>query len=188
MIRKQKQFILLMAALLAAILLIINIYAYVDSSRFITDASRTSQILNTNRLRHPNINKPSEHKHYPALHNQDQLRLIMVPGMQRLYVLNGQRVIYIMHAKTTITHQTVTVQGHHGQQIDHIGAGRTLAGCDWSALSHQCYIIAPTMVDQERVGANWLKESFAFPNTIQLSRPDAQWLQELPKNTKIIIR
>ena len=67
MIRKQKQFILLMAALFAAILLIINIHAYVDSSRFITDASRTSQVLNTNRLRHPNVNKPSEHKRYPEI-------------------------------------------------------------------------------------------------------------------------
>lgn len=188
MIRKQKQFILLMAALFAAILLIINIHAYVDSSRFITDASRTSQVLNTNRLRHPNVNKPSEHKRYPALHKQDRLHLVMVPGMKRLYVLSGQRVIYIMHARTTITHQTVTALDQHGQQIAHVGDGHTLAGRDWSALSHQCYIIAPAAIDQDRVAKNWLKNTFAFPNTIQLSRPDAQWLQGLPKNTKITIR
>ena len=185
---KQKQFILLTAALFVIFVLIFNVHTYVDSSRFIVSASRSSQILNINRLRHPNVNKRSEHRQYPNLRKQDRLRLIMVPGLKRLYVLNGHRVIYIMHARTNIRQQTLRTRGHHGQQIDHVNTGHTLTGRSWSALSHQCYIVAPAAVDQDKVAKNWLKTDFAFPNTIQLSRPDAQWLQSLPKGTKIIIR
>ncbi|MEE6634640.1 hypothetical protein [Limosilactobacillus pontis] len=185
---KQKQFILLTTAMFAVIVLIFNIHAYVDSSRFISGASRPSQVLNVNRLRHPNINKPSEHRHYPDLSKQGQLRLIMVPGLNRLYVLSGQRVVYIMHARTNIQRRALTSQGHHGQQVAHVNSDHTLAGRNWSALSHQCYIIAPATVDQDHVAKDWLKTVFAFPNSIQLSQPDAQWLQSLPKNTKIIIR
>lgn len=188
MIRKQKQFILLIATIFVAIILIINVHAYVDSSRFIVGASRTSQVLNTNRLRRPSINRSSEHKRYPDLRKQEQLHLVMVPGLNRLYVLSRQRVIYIMHARTTIPHQTVKTRGQGGQQIDHVSTSHTLAGHNWSALSHQCYIVAPATVDQNQVAKNWLKTSFPFPNAIQLSQPDAQWLQGLPQNTKITIR
>ncbi|MGN1279248.1 MAG: hypothetical protein ACI4T4_01040 [Limosilactobacillus sp.] len=185
---KQKQFIILTAALFAVIVLFINIHAYLDSSRFITGASRVSQVLNTNRLRRPNINKPSEHKRYPNLRQQARLRIIAVPGMKRIYVLNGHRVIYIMHARVMVNQRTLVLRGQHGQQIDHVEAGHTLAGTNWSAMSHQCYIISPATVDKTQVKKDWLKARFTFPNTIQLSRPDAQWLQNLPKNTKITIR
>ena len=93
---KQKQFVLITAALFVVLVFFINIHAYFDSSRFITGASRTSQVLNTNRLRHPNINKPSEHKSYPDLRKLKQLRVIAVPDMHRVYVLSGRRVVYII--------------------------------------------------------------------------------------------
>ena len=185
---KQKQFILLTTALFVVIVLFINLHAYLDTSRFITGASRTSQALNTNRLRRPNLSKSSEHRRYPDLRKQSGLRLIAISGMKRVYVLSGQRVIYIMHARVAINHQSVVSRGQRGQQIDHVAAGHTLAGRNWSALSRQSYIVAPAASDQNQVKGNWLKTSFDFPNTIQLSRPDAQWLQTLPKGTKIVIR
>lgn len=185
---KQKQFILLTTILFGVIVLFINIHAYLDSSHFITGASKTSQVLNVNRLRHPNINKPSEKKSYPSLSKRGHLRLIAVAGLKRIYVLDGHRVIYIMHARVSTNQHSLIFRGPHGQQIDHVEAEQTLAGCDWSALSRQCYIIAPAAIDQKQVKKNWLKTDFDFPNSIQLSRPDAKWLQGLPKNTKITIR
>ena len=185
---KQKQFVLITAVLFVVLVFFINIHAYFDSSRFITGASRTSQVLNTNRLRHPNINKSSEHKSYPDLRKLKQLRVIAVPDMHRVYVLSGQRVVYIMHARVTIQKRSIITSGKQGQQVDYVGAGHIFAGDNWTALSHQSYIIAPTTIDQKAVAKNWLKSDFDFPDTIQLSRPDAQWLQTLPKNTKITIR
>lgn len=185
---KQKQFILLTAVLFIIILIVVNIHTYIDSSRFITGASRTSQVLSVNRLRRPSITKPSEHHHYPDLRKQEKLHLVAVPGMKRVYVLSADRVIYIMHARVNIAHRSALSQGDSGQQVNYVTADHNLSAHNWTALDHRCYIIAPNAIDQQRIKRDWLKIPFAFPNTIQLSRPDAQWMQTLPKDTKITIR
>ena len=135
-----------------------------------------------------NWRKPSETVPYPDLSKVKDLWVKVDLKGNRTYLYDGQKVIYTMHARVAINHQSVVSRGQREQQIDHVAAGHTLAGRNWSALSRQSYIVAPAASDQNQVKGIWLKSSFDFPNTIQLSRPDAQWLQTLPKGTKIVIR
>ncbi|WP_267201961.1 hypothetical protein [Limosilactobacillus kribbianus] len=186
--RELKHLFYLIAIFFIISIVIINVHTYLSSSKFIPDASRTSQVANANRLRRPNRNHSSESKASPDLHKQSHLRVIAVTKLQKIFVLSGHRVIYTMHARVNASSQSTSSQGHFGQQITHVGGRQVLCAGNWVALNHHLYFVAPTTIGQRAVAKNWLKQSFNFPRTIQVSQPDALWLRSLPKGTPVTIR
>lgn len=186
--REQKHLFYLIAIFFTISVVIINAHAYLSSSKFIPDAGRASQVVSANRLRHPNRNRPSENKAYPNLRKQSHLRIIAVTKLQKVFVLSGHRVIYTMHARINAKSQATSSQGRFGQQINYVGGKQALGASNWVALSNHLYFVAPATIGQHAVAKNWLKQSFNFPRTIQVSQPDAHWLQSLPKGTPVTIR
>lgn len=95
---------------------VINMHTYLDAGKYIPEASRVSQVRNTNLLRKAKLNHPSEHKPYPHLAKMKKLRVIAEPALKRVYVLDGHKVIYIMHAKINLRPGKLTSQGKSGQE------------------------------------------------------------------------
>lgn len=168
--------------------IIINMHTYLDSGKFIPEAGRVSQVRNVNLLRRPNRNQPSERKRYPRLADKKKLRVIAEPTLKRVYVLEGHRVIYIMHAQVDLYPQRLTSQAKFGQQLYQKRGQQLISGFNWTEFGHHYYFESISSVNQQAVKKNWLKHPVTAPGTIQLSLPDAQWIQTLPKGTPIIIR
>lgn len=183
-----KRISLITLTIFLVLVLGINIHTYLDSSNFIPEANRRSQVKNINLLRRPNRHHPSEHKSYPALKKIKQLRLVAEPALKRVYVLDGRQVIYIMHAQVNLRPQQLTSQAKAGQQLYQKRGAKFVTGFDWSEFGHHYYFESVVAINQQRAKNNWLKKPVTIPGTIQLSRPDARWLQTLPKGTPIIIR
>ncbi|MGM9892498.1 hypothetical protein [Limosilactobacillus sp.] len=166
----------------------INVHTYLDSSKFIPEASRRSQVRNINLLRPTNLNHPSEHHNYPNLRQAKKLHLVAEPALKRVYVLSGHRVIYIMHAQINLHPQRLTSQAKSGQQLYQKRGSQLVTGLNWTEFGHHYYFESVAAVNQQTVKKNWLKKPVAIPGTIQLSQPDARWLQSLPEGTPITIR
>lgn len=166
----------------------INIHAYLDSSQFIPEASHRSQVRNVNLLRSANRNHPSEHHNYPNLHRVKKLHLVAEPALKRVYVLSGNRVIYIMHAQINLRPQQLSSQAKSGQQLYQKRGSTLVTGLNWTECGHHYYFESLVEVNQTAVKKNWLKKPVVIPGTIQLSQPDAHWIQSLPCNTPITIR
>lgn len=174
--------------LFAILILIINLQAYLNDGRFIPQANRTSQVTNTNQLRAPRLNHSSEFKKYPDLKKQSNLTLVANAKMHKVFVINNHRVIYILHAQVHATGQQFSSQGKTGQQVAYIDGNQTLTAENWTEFGHHFYFASPTELNQQTVKEKWLKSNFNLPGCILLSKPDALWIQSLPKGTKIIIR
>lgn len=168
--------------------IIINMHTYLDSGKFIPEAGRVSQVRNVNLLRRPNRNQPSERKRYPRLADKKKLCVIAEPTLKRVYVLENHRVIYIMHAQVSLYPQRLTSQAKVGQQFYQKRGQQLISGFNWAEFGHHYYFESISSVNQQAVKKNWLKHPVTAPGTIQLSLPDAQWMQTLPKGTPIIIR
>jgi hypothetical protein len=167
--------------------LIVNLHAYLNTKGFIPEASRASQVINTNRLRDARRNKPSEYHGYPPLKRQ-KLLLIADSKLNKVFVIHNHRVIYILHAQIHTPKKQLTSQGKTGEQLTYISHSKAYAAQTWSEFGHHFYFVSPISVNQKNISNDWLKTSFSFPGSILLSQPDAHWLQSLPKGTRIIIR
>lgn len=174
--------------LFAILALIVNLHAYLNTKKFIPEASRVSQVLNTNRLRSARLNKPSEYHGYPPLKRQKKLVVVADSKLNKVFVISNHRVIYILHAQVHTPKKRLTSQGKSGEQLTYVSHARAYAAQTWSEFGHHFYFVSPLSVNQKSISKNWLKTSFNFPGSILLSQPDAHWLQSLPKNTRIIIR
>lgn len=174
--------------ILSAMILIVNLSYYLSSSHFIPDASRSSQVIHTNRLRRVNINRPSEHGNYPNLRKAKNVTVIADSQMQKVFILSHQRVVYIMHAQVHTAKRHFSCQAKTGQQLIAINGNQSYTAQDWTEFGHQFYFAAPVSNNNQTISGNWLKDNFPLPGSILLSKPDAQWLQTLPKGTKIIVR
>lgn len=183
-----KRISLITLIIFGVMVIIINMHVYLDSGKFIPEASRISQVRNANLLRRPNLNRPSEHKHYPRLTNKKRLQLVAEPTLKRVYVIEDHRVIYIMHAQVNLPAQRLISQAKVGQQLYQKQNQQLISGFNWTEFGHHYYFEAATSINQQAVKKNWLKHPVTVPGTIQLSLPDAQWIQTLPKGTPIIIR
>lgn len=183
-----KRLSLITVTIFVVVTAIINLHSYLDSSRYIPEASRVSQVHNTNLLRHPNINHPSEHKSYPRLAGKKKLRVIAEPALKRVYVLQEHRVIYIMHAQVNLRARQLTVQGKNGQQLYQRRGRQLTAAINWTEFGHHYYFEALTQINHQSAKSDWLVKPTVIPGTIQLSVPDALWIQSLPKGTPLTIR
>lgn len=185
-----KNLLIISVSLLFMFILIFNIYAY-HSNNYLPQASRTSQIISYNRLRSPNIHRASEKWTYPSLKNK-QLMLIALKKPQQVLVINikEHRVIYVVHAKVNLPAQSQPARILHarGQQIYHINGSQQATAKCWLGINNGGYIETPvTGMDGQHAPRNLYKAP-SIKNTIQVSEPDAKWLQSVPKNTPLLIK
>lgn len=183
-----KKIIQLTAIFFVLVMLVDNCQHDLNQHNFIADASKTSQIINTNRLRRPNIQRASEFKRYPDLAKEKAVKLVVISRLHRVYVLSGRRVIYLMHAQVNVPAKHFKSQGKSGQLLGYTDGNQTITSRNWVEFGHHCYLTSPVNVNQQSVATNWLNSTIKFPNSILVSQPDAHWLQGLPKNTTIIVR
>lgn len=183
-----KRISLITAVIFLISVITINIHTYFDAGKYIPEASRSSQVRNTNLLRKAKLNHPSERKHYPDLAKKKKLRVIAEPTLNRVYILNGHRVIYIMHAKINVRPDKLVSQGKSGQELYQKQGKQFISGVNWTEFDHHYYFEAVVTANNQPVKRQWLAKATAVPDSIQLSIPDARWIQGLPKNTPVIIR
>lgn len=190
--KESKHLLQLSIGLFFILILFFNIHYYLKSSNFITDAAKTNQVISNNRLRSPNLKRPSEKWSYPKLNNKDHLKLIALKKQNKVLVVNidKHKVIYTMNAKINIQPQKkpLHVLYARGQKAYHIhGSRHTTAKC-WLGISKGHYIEAPvTDLNGQAAPHNLLKVP-AVNNTIFVSGPDAKWLQGLPENTQLFVK
>lgn len=165
-----------------------NVYCTTD---FATQATKMSQICSQNRLRTPNVHRASERWTYPPLKHAT-VKLVASKRQQKVLVINREnsRVIYIIHAQINAPAQKGSLQvlQARGQQIYHVNGSRQATASNWLGISQGYYIETPvTNLDHEKVPRD-LHHAPKINNTIQVSAPDAKWLQQLPANTPIQIK
>lgn len=103
--KELKSLLFISTGLFLIFVLIFNLYTY-NAARSIPQASKTSQILNQNRLRAPNIHRSSENWAYPKIDNAP-IELVAVKQAKRILVINSNKrqVIYIIHAQINLPAQ-----------------------------------------------------------------------------------
>ena len=188
--KELKSLLFISTGLFLSFVLIFNLYTY-NATRFIPQASKTSQILNQNRLRAPNIHRSSENWTYPKIDN-DPIELVAVKQAKRILVINSNKrqVIYIIHAQINLPAQKNSFRLLHarGQQIYHINGSQQAIAKNWLGINDGNYIETPvTDMSNHQVSRN-LRKAPKIENTIQVSTPDAKWLQTLPENTPLIVK
>lgn len=190
--KELKRLLQISIGLLALILISINVVHDHQSRNFISNASKVSQIINTNRLRSARLNRPSEKWPYPKINHQSQLTLIGIKATNQLFVINRQtnRVIYIIHAKINVkpTNQPLKVLKARGQEIYHIHGAKQTTGQSWLRLSNQAYLEAPLRDSNNQPVSNDLLSTIPSSNLIYASSHDANWLQSIPTNTPVYIQ
>ncbi|MCH3910543.1 MAG: hypothetical protein LKE20_00165 [Limosilactobacillus oris] len=173
---------------LALLLVIINFIAWLSHNQAL-GATYSSQCLAVNRLRSPRVGRPSEHGHYPRLARHQRVKLMVVKKKKRLYVLSNHHVLYIINAKTNLAPTTTQINGARGTSIFTQNNNVQQVGANWLSLSQaDAFIEAPTYINNHRVRGNWLYSRYHCTNTIDVSKPDARWLQSLPNNTRLVIK
>lgn len=85
--KELKSLLFISTGLFLIFVLIFNLYTY-NAARFIPQASKTSQILNQNRLRAPNIHRSSENWTYPKIDNA-HIELVAIKQAKRILVINS---------------------------------------------------------------------------------------------------
>lgn len=188
--KELKHLLVISISLFLIFIFILNINTY-HGHHFIPQASKQSQIICRNRLRAPWLRYSSEKWPYPKIDHR-QLELIAVKKQHLILVVdtNKHQAIYAVHAQINPSAQTkpLTVLRARGQQIYHIIGARQTTGQYWLGISNGDYIESPlTGLNQQRVPHRLTKVS-PVENTIQVSRPDAKWLQQVPKNTPLLIK
>lgn len=146
---------------------------------FITEATRRSQIIATNRLKKPHWNRPSEFQRYPNLNKP--ITLVATRKTNRLYIIHQQQVIYIANATIKCHPSMTTASQLRGEQAIHIIHHKKVPATTWTNFHQRIYLETPTK-------KSWWKPKQQPVNTIWLSKPDALWLQHLPRGAKLIIK
>lgn len=188
--KELKHMLIISIGLFFIFIFIFNIYTYCTGS-FISQASKASQILSYNRLRSPNIHHASEKWTYPQIEKK-QLELIALKRPQKILVVDtsNHRVIYAINARINLPTQQHSLRVLHarGQQIYHINGSRQATAKYWLGINNGYYIETPlTDMDNHRISRN-LQKVAPVENTIQVSKPDAKWLQGVPENTPLLIK
>lgn len=174
-------------AILAILLIIVNIYS-LSSNHYLSDASISSQQVAVNRLKRPHLKRASEVGKYPQLKKQKRLQLLAVRQSNRLYVISNHKVIYVVNAGINLQPTTTAINAARGEQASHVNNSNQSIANSWLSFGQLGYIESPVSINGKRVHGNWIKNKYHLPNTIEVSRPDAKWLQQVPKDTKLIIR
>lgn len=172
----------------ALLLVIINFIAWLSHNQAL-GATYSSQCLAVNRLRSPRVGRPSEHGHYPQLARHQRVKLVVMKKEKRLYVLSNHHVLYIINAKTNLAPTTTQINGARGTIIFTQNNGIRQVGANLLSLNHaDTFIEAPAYINNHRVHGNWLRSRYQCTNTVDVSKPDAHWLQSLPNNTRLVIK
>ncbi|WP_242364300.1 hypothetical protein [Limosilactobacillus antri] len=175
-------------SLLALLLIIINGHSWIAHKRTLPGTDSSFQVA-VNRLRHPQLNHPSELARYPRLKGQPALYLVAIRKERRLYVISGHQVLYIVNARINLSPATLHINHSRGNQIFNQNNNVQQVGTNWLSLSQaDTFIEAPVEVNNHRVHGNWLQARYHCANTIDVSKPDAYWLQDLPAGTRLVIK
>lgn len=174
-------------SLLVILLVAINIIN-LNSSKYINEATISSQRVALNRLKHPNLTRSSEVGKYPQLKKQKKIKLLATKGTHRLYVISDHKVIYIVNAKVNIAPTVTTINAARGEYTFHVNGNNQGISNNWLNFRKLGYIESPYSINNHRVCGNWIKNKYSLPCTIEVSRPDAKWLRQVPKGTAIIVR
>lgn len=174
-------------SILVVLLLIANI-VHLGAQNYLSTASKSSQITALNRLRHPRLNHASVLSKYPSLKGHKGLQLLTVRQSHRLYVISNHRVLYIAHAAINLQPTTTTINAARGEHTFHVQNGNQSIADNWTNFGKLGYIETPVSINNHRVHDNWIKHHEYLPNTIEVSKPDAKWLQQLPKGTKLTVK
>lgn len=174
--------------ILALLLVMVNLTAWFSQDRML-GTTYASQCLAANRLRGPRVGRPSEHGHYPRLARCQRVRVVAVKRENRLYVISRHRVVYIVNARVNLVPMTARLNGARGTVIFNRNDRVRQAGINWLSLSQAgTFIESPVYVNNHRVRGNWLHTRYHCTNTIDVSKPDAHWLQGLPQATQLVIK
>lgn len=174
-------------AILAILLTIVNIYS-LSSSHYLSDATISSQQVAENRLKRPQLKRASEVGKYPKLKKQKKIRLLAVRKSSHLYVISNHKVIYVVNAGINLQPTTTSINAARGERAFHVRNNSQSIANSWLSFGQLGYIESPVSINGKWVHGNWIKNGYHLPNTIEVSRPDAKWLQQVPKDTKLIIR
>jgi hypothetical protein len=190
--KELKHLLQLSIGLFLILILFFNIYYYFRADNFITGSSKASQVITSNRLRAPNINRPSEKWSYPKLTTKDPLELVALKQQNKIIVVNTatHKAIYTINAQINVEPQAkpLHVLKARGQEIYHIVGAKHTTAKNWLGISKGHYIEAPvTGLDGQRVPHRLTKIN-ATKNTILVSKPDAKWLQSIPQSTPLVIK
>lgn len=172
--------------ILVVLLISVNLTTLI-SNDYITETTKSSQRIALNRLRRPHLNRSSEFGKYPEL-KKKRITLLATRKSNRLYVINNQRVLYIVNAEINIKPTRTEINAARGEHTVHVNDNNQSMGDNWLNFGKLGYIESPFSVNNHRVHGNWIKDSYHLPNTIEVSKPDAKWLQQLPKGTKLVVR
>ncbi|WP_373842524.1 hypothetical protein [Limosilactobacillus sp.] len=181
-----KQMLKIAGELLIAILVITNLEYWITRTPSVKGTDAASQLIAENRLRKPNIKHPSELGNYPSI--KKKVVLVMDSQANKLYVINGHRIVYIMHANCDLSAGHYHLQKSQGQSLYHVDNGKHSYSANWQLLSNKDIIESPQTINGQKVAHNWIKPANKLQNTIQLSQPDAKWLQQLPKGIELNVK
>ncbi|KRM86724.1 hypothetical protein FD19_GL001775 [Lacticaseibacillus thailandensis DSM 22698 = JCM 13996] len=144
--------------------------------------------------------KPSENKAYPDVNKYPNLWIHVSTEKQRVYIMNGDKVLYTMYcstgmtnSKTTATpHGTYHVQAERGQTF-YNAAEREGANYYTSWAGHGSLLFHSVPIDAngnyiKSEAAKLGKKGGASHGCVRLTIPDAKWIYENIKyNTKVVI-
>lgn len=135
--------------------------------------------IQNNRLFNQQGNGASEVGIHPSLKSQPALKMIAMSNQNRVYILSGQKIIYILNARFNLAdrHCCVSVGNLRGTSIYHYDAnGNSVKSSDWLSIGKSA--------DFEARSQNNNKTN----DTILLSKSDAKWLNaNLPEHVEMII-
>ena len=172
--------------MLAILVVVINIYS-LRSSNHITGVTFRSQQAALNRLKRPKLNRPSESGKYPKI-NRNTYRLIAIKKTNRLYVVSHHKTIYIINAKVNLEPTVKKINRARGERTFHVSGNNQIMAESWINFGKLGYIEAPTMINGKHSKANWFKNHEHLADTIEVSKKDAQWLQQIPNGTTLTVK
>lgn len=173
-------------SLLLTLLIFDNLF-HLKSQSYMPQVTYSSQTIALNRLRHPNINRSSEIGKYPSVKNK-KVQLVAIKNRNLMYVIASHKVIYIAHALISYQPNILTINSARGEQSIHIDGNSQSHAIHWLSIGRLGYIESPISVHNHKIRRNWIKEKFRIANTIEVSKKDAKWLQQLPKGTTVTIK
>lgn len=173
---------------LLIILLVATNIINLNSNKYINEATISSQRIALNRLKHPNLNRSSEIGKYPQLKKYKKIELLATKGTNRLYVISDHKVIYIVNAKVNIEPTVTTINAARGEYTFHVNGNNQGISNNWLNFGKLGYIESPYSINNHQVRGNWMKNQHSLPCTIEVSKPDAKWLRQVPKGTTIIVK
>lgn len=162
----------------------------------ITYTATTDKIKKTTHPTPIDWRAPSENKPYPNLDEQPDLWVDVSIAQQRVYLKNGNDLLYTMHASTGSPESptptgTFYIEAEHGDSFFNANSGE--GAKYWrSFLDHGIYLFHSVPTDEAGnfipEEAEQLGKKANSHGCIRLSVADAQWFYTaIPYNTKVVI-